>query len=891
MKALYRIAFRGIIVSLCVVKFVFAQTPEMITDINTATVSSTPIHLKNYDDKVMFYLQRLAGFSSELWKTDGTSAGTVKVTQSGDLNYSPGYGDFATTLNGVHYYVSYNTLIRTDGTEAGTSVVKTFDGGVNGAYETNGKIFITTYKAPYTGELWVSDGTTVGTVLLKTIDTQYSMSNTAYNYIQNVQVHAGEIFFATLADFDTGGCCSQLLWKSDGTSDGTVSLDTDARFYYAFVYQNSLFYFTNDGLAKNSLAYDNETIIKEMPSYGALSKFQSMESGPYMYFVIGEITSNYSQVKEELWRTDGTDAGTISLYVSDINTPIRNLTDVNGKLFFTSGYKLLKSDGSAPGTTVVKDYTIDAAAQAIYPSNLIAASDKLFFTAYTITQGEEIWTSDGTTTQIVASPESASARSVTPRNLVKFGNGIMFSGNGSLSGNELLKTDGSVVTLVKDIDTKPGGSAIENVVATKSKVYFSATNSFVGKELYVTNGTPGGATLVNDLTPSGSSDPLDIIQYRGDTILYTGFNGSKRDLYSNLSAVKRVTLDGGDNGTYLYPSRIGDYVYFPINQNSAEGAELWRTNFTSTERLTDLAAPNNGSVLYGNVVGFDNEIYFSLYDVFTPANNGFYKVDANSATGATLVKAFNPSKIVVNGNAMYFFAYDPATGNELWKSDGTTAGTVLVKDVVPGTGSSVVNFGSANEFYADYPVVFKGKLYFLASIGNQYEVWMTDGTEAGTSSLGVSSAGRLTVAGDKLFFSGEQGVYVSDGTHDGTTRVTNDNSPFQFLAFNNQLVYSSNGKLKLSDGTAQGTQTIASFTGGTPFWTTHVGSTLFFAADDNIHGLELWKLTLPEPPAITSFQQDAVNRQLFTITGELHIRDSRFFCRWRSGIIQCGFRY
>ena len=40
------------------------------------------------------------------------------------------------------------------------------------------------------------------------------------------------------------------------------------------------------------------------------------------------------------------------------------------------------------------------------------------------------------------------------------------------------------------------------------------------------------------------------------------------------------------------------------------------------------------------------------------------------------------------GDTLFFTADDGVNGNELWKSDGTEAGTVLVKDINPGSGSS-----------------------------------------------------------------------------------------------------------------------------------------------------------------------------------------------------------
>jgi ELWxxDGT repeat protein len=84
----------------------------------------------------------------------------------------------------------------------------------------------------------------------------------------------------------------------------------------------------------------------------------------------------------------------------------------------------------------------------------------------------------------------------------------------------------------------------------------------------------------------------------------------------------------------------------------------------------------------------------------------------------------HPYSIVRVGNIVYFLATTPDTGTELWRSNGSPTGTVLVKDLVPGPGSSgIYNLTNVN-----------GTLYFTnsdATAGN--ELWKSDGTAAGTA--------------------------------------------------------------------------------------------------------------------------------------------------------------
>ncbi len=83
----------------------------------------------------------------------------------------------------------------------------------------------------------------------------------------------------------------------------------------------------------------------------------------------------------------------------------------------------------------------------------------------------------------------------------------------------------------------------------------------------------------------------------------------------------------------------------------------------------------------------------------------------------------NPSYLV-NANGILFFSANNGTdGIELWKSDGTDNGTVLVKDINPSIGSS-------NPSYITY---VDGAIFFVANDGIAgRELWRSDGTVSGT---------------------------------------------------------------------------------------------------------------------------------------------------------------
>jgi ELWxxDGT repeat protein len=130
--------------------------------------------------------------------------------------------------------------------------------------------------------------------------------------------------------------------------------------------------------------------------------------------------------------------------------------------------------------------------------------------------------------------------------------------------------------------------------------------------------------------------------------------------------------------------------------------------------------------------------------------------------------------VTVNGTS-YFAANDGTHGSELWKSDGTIAGTVMVKDLTPGSGSA--------EFDGMFAV--SNRLLFFTpdpNHQNTFALWSSDGSSAGTVRLchaGVTVASSAAVLGNELLFSVASGrsstdqatLWASDGTVGGTQQV------------------------------------------------------------------------------------------------------------------------
>jgi ELWxxDGT repeat protein len=432
-----------------------------------------------------------------------------------------------------------------------------------------------------------------------------------------------------------------------------------------------------------------------------------------------------------------------------------------------------------------------------------------------------------------------------PFDLADFGGTLFFTAFDDDHGAELWKTDGTKAgtVLVKDINPGPGSSGPSYPTEVGGMLFFSADDGIHGRELWKTDGTEAGTVLVKDINPG------------------TFFSIQGGLSVSPLSEV---------GGILLFAARDGGH-----------GQELWRSDGTEA-----------GTVLVKDIIpGMGSSIFVdpSLTDVegtlFFIANDGIHgtelwKSDGTEA-GTVLVKDINPgtghsrtgdgreSGLIDIGGTLFFNANDGVHGNELWKSDGTEAGTVLVKDINLGTGDSWP--GAGKEFGM---TDLGGIAFFNADDGvHRTELWKSDGTEAGTvlvkdinPGTGSSSPFFLTGVGETLFFLANDGVHggelwKSDGTEAGTVLVKDINpgtehSNARFFAdFEGTVFFSADDgarghELWKSDGTEDGTVLVKDIgpgrEGSVPLSLTVIGETLFFTADGGF-GRELWKAFQPGP--------------------------------------------
>lgn len=434
-----------------------ASAPVLVEDINP-TGSSAPTALQNVGGRLFF--QADDGVNGvEVWISDGTEAGTLLVR---DIMVGP-QGAYPRSFAGLEggIYFSANDgfagheLWRTDGTGAGTSFVRDLNPGSadswpgvsTGLVDVGGTFFFEAYTNAAGYELWRTDGTPIGTVMIKDINPGTEGSSP----LELIHVN-GTLFFR--ADDGLPATNHRELWKSDGTEDGTVMVTdinpSGGSEPFGLTELNGLVIFqAGDGangteLWRSDGTEEGTVMVKDINPSGSSYPGQLRNANGTLFFVANDGTNG-----SELWESDGTTEGTVM--VVDLNpsgnSPITYLTVVNSSLYFVlrSGSlseQLWKSDGTAVGTVMLKEF----APQNYHPKveNLTDVGGTLFFTANDGIHGVELWRSDGTSegTMLAGDINPGDEWSFSWPQYLRNVNGVLFfAADDGINGRELWALD------------------------------------------------------------------------------------------------------------------------------------------------------------------------------------------------------------------------------------------------------------------------------------------------------------------------------------------------------------------------------------------------------------------------------------------------------------------
>lgn|GEM_PF-5531020 len=772
------------------------------------------------------------GSDVELWRTNGSGIQRIADIYPGtDRSSRP--RDF-TAIGDTVYYVA------TGPQPGGRAIYKTTENGsttrVGGPSSPSeltalgdGIVFL------HDDAVWFSDGTEAGTELVE-----------QFEDVRGALFPFGDhVYFA--ADSDDEG---YDLWRSDGTLAGTTSVrqfdTTGGPFVPATVGTfGGLLYFmaytdaTGFDLWRTAGAGASSREIVDGPGNGRAGSFVTVPFADAVTF-----TGTTDADGTELYKINGAGA---PVMVQDTNpgtqSGVRGDPVVAGDRLYFAG-----SDGTkaglyssttltAAGTGLVKEMFNSASLGATTALNVLtmdgaARGASLVFAGYDDNEGSEPWVSDGT---------------------------------------------GSGTRLLADLNTDGQSSRPLAWAEVGDEVAFAASADRLGQEYHLTDGTAAGTRLVADIVPGrgpGARAVAPIVAV-GDSRFYAPslFGLVVSDGTPATSRLLDVEAPSGD--AVAFASR----VYYTYGLGFSEGLAVSDGTVAGSRQVFDFD-PSGDDDVHGLQV-LDDALYFSTHQAGSP--EGLWRLSASgdptlvkALAGKSFLHADSGSRVVqtrtVIGDTLYFAvqntANDPDDKIELWKSDGTAAGTVLVKTFVEGLGSS---FG----LFAEWG----GRLVFVAGSDDTGEqVWVSDGTEAGTTPISAVEEAEvwdILVHGEEVLFVADEGdgreLYAANGIP-AQTRLVKDINPTgsafeessfspnmpRLLAAYDGFVYfaaddgARGSELWRSDGSTSGTQLFREFRpgvlGGAPDNLAALESGLYFGADDG-SGVEPWRLALPDTTA------------------------------------------
>ena len=839
---------------LCVVALaasLASQGPRLVRDINTKSYgffSSTPAEFTRVGGLTFFRATSpLTG--SELYATDGTKAGTKLVK---DIN-AGGPSSIPTELTRLGNRLVFRAMTNKDGTElwvsdgsaAGTRLVTDLYVGATGSQPTGlvehaGSVYFQAASSATGIELYAFDGRTLR--LVKDIAPGNSSSHPS-----GMTSMFGKLWFSAQSSASQG----HELWMSDGTTAGT------------------------------------KLVADLVPGTGSSRPHNFVALGSRMYFAAHTKTLGI-----ELWTSDGTAAGSKLLLDIDpgaASSLPRRMRVIGKQLFFAArrwtpthqGHTLFVSDGTKAGTRQVVD---NAGVARVVNGEIREIDGRAWFSGYpakTVT-GQGTWATDGT---------NGSFRFMLPGWVLGDANGLVLWATARRDLHRLTnpKTGGSV-QLYSQLRTivmgeGPNGEALLSAGVNDLELWATAGTAATTRELkdignYGNRTQPSLPSFLteyegqlfftarrdsNELWKSDGSAAGTQLQrdHRGRAIAATGpiaeLDG--RLFFTVLDpdiGFELYESDGTQKGTKplvdINPGRfsshpgeivrIGERVFFAATTQKL-GRELWTSDGTAkgTRLVKDLAVG-----LVGSGPRYLREFRGRLVFI---ANGALHISDGSASGTVRLAGGLVPWILGQTDKQFYFTAHTQATGNELWVSDGSVAGTRLVRDLAPGPASSFVRHGFC----------VNGRFVFRYRRAGRYEFWTTDGTSPGTQRL-TSLEGRTLLGKhkDRVYLtvwkaSSRVELHVSDGTPRGTRFVkdlgTAKSSPlfgmsvgerrFVFPARNPQGV----PVLWESDGTSSGTRIWYSAVQATPFWGRLVKGRLMFSGFDDVHSTELWAIDDP----------------------------------------------
>ncbi|MEH6448166.1 MAG: hypothetical protein V7765_05810 [Oleispira sp.] len=396
-------------------------------------------------------------------------------------------------------------------------------------------------------------------------------------------------------------------------------------------------------------------------------------------------TANTLTLSNQLFVTDGTEAGTVNLEVTLPNNPGKPVK-LGDKWYFASFNSdsrasfVTATDGTIAGTKEFSEGPKVSTPYAFTPFK-----GELYFSGSDAEHGAELWKTDGTEAGTKMFFETDAGSSGAPAMLTVAGDQMYFSAYQGTEGRTLWVTNGVDTTESFHKWEWNTVSDIKSLFGFNDSLYF--VDPYRGK-LWKTDGTSAGTAKLDLERQSIHAHGFIAM---GDNFFFIDSTGGSNasvwvsDGITNTLLRETDSTKGDTDGLTVF----NDKVYFTSEQ------ELYEATPTLAKKV-DLSASNlaSGFLKPNNFSVFNNKLIFSASHTGTQ-NHEFFQYDG---TAVSLIKditgdsnSSSPAHFTLLNNEIIFSADDKIAGRELWKTDGTEAGTALLKDIKEGVSSSYPN--------------------------------------------------------------------------------------------------------------------------------------------------------------------------------------------------------
>ena len=357
---------------------------------------------------------------------------------------------------------------------------------IGGGIKVNNKIVFLNSSPEFGKELWVSDGTSAGTNILRDINIGPGDSTPHLLTLLD-----GVVYFRAN---------SHQIWRTDGTNAGTylmVNNNTVTNPAHFIKTKNYIFFYAGDSgfncckkLWRMNVNPNSENLVTPESNFIDLGELVVLDYNQDVILFNAKTTSNGWAI----WRTNGG----VSLLVKDLYSP--NVVDykqmlgpikIGYEIYFAGfstdyGSELWKTDGTLTNTVLIKDIFEDTNYFNSSGTNeFIKIGSKVFFSARDKTHGNELWVTNGSgsgTFMVKDIYPGNNYNSWSPGSLTEF-NGMLYFAQNDGNGTQLWKSDGSELGTTKVINI-PNTTLQSPLFVHNNNIYFAMHSPESSAELW-----------------------------------------------------------------------------------------------------------------------------------------------------------------------------------------------------------------------------------------------------------------------------------------------------------------------------------------------------------------------------------------------------------------------